>query len=59
MVCTEDFYKNIVATLRGEESLFIKPEEARDVIRILELGDISWRERRTVPVAGELISTKY
>ena len=55
----QDFYKNIVATLRGEESLFIKPEEARDVIRILELGDISWRERRTVPVAGELISTKY
>ena len=55
----QDFYKNIVATLRGEEALYIKPEEARDVIRILELGDISWREKRTVPVEGELISSKY
>ncbi|MCA5005308.1 Gfo/Idh/MocA family oxidoreductase [Sphingobacterium bovistauri] len=55
----QDFYRNIVATLKGEESLLIKPEEARDVIRILELGDISWRERRTVPVEGELISSKY
>lgn len=52
----QDFYRNIVATLRGDELLLIKPEQARDVIRILELGDISWRERRTVPIAGELIS---
>jgi len=52
----QDFYKNIVATLRGEEELFITPEQARDVIRILELGDKSWNERRTVPTEGELIS---
>jgi scyllo-inositol 2-dehydrogenase (NADP+) len=55
----QDFYKNIVATLRGEDALFIKPEEARDVIRILELGDISSHEKRTVAVEGELISSKY
>lgn len=52
----QDFYANIVATLNNEAELFIKPEQARDVIRILELGDISWNEQRTVPTAGELIS---
>lgn len=52
----QDFYKNIVATLRGEEDLFITAEQARDVIRILELGDKSWNEGRTVPTEGELIS---
>lgn len=52
----QDFYKNIVATLRGEEALHITAEQARDVIRILELGDLSWKEKRVVPVAGELIA---
>lgn len=52
----QDFYKNIVATLRGEEDLFITPEQARDVIRILELGDKSWKEQRTMLTANEFIS---
>lgn len=52
----QDFYKNIVATLNGQEELFIKPEQARDVIRILELGDQSWSEQRTVAMEGQLIS---
>lgn len=52
----QDFYKNIVATLNGEEDLFIRAEQARDVIRILELGDQSWKEQRTIPTQGELIS---
>lgn len=52
----QDFYKNIVATLEGNEELFIKPEQARDVIRILELGDQSWSERRTISTENELIS---
>src|SRR5690606_24751880 len=52
----QDFYRNIVATLRGEEALYITAEQARDVIRILELGDLSWKEKRVVPVAGELIA---
>lgn len=52
----EDFYKNIVATLKGEEKLFVKPEQARDVIRILELAEQSWTEQRVVSLAGELIS---
>lgn len=52
----EDFYKNIVAAIRGEEELFIKPEQARDVIRILELAEKSWAEQQVVSLAGELIS---
>jgi len=52
----QDFYINIVAALNKEEDVFVKPEQARDVIRILELGDQSWREQRTVPTKGQLIS---
>lgn len=54
----QDFYKNIVATLSGKEDLLVKPEQARDVIRILELGEQSWAEKRTIPLQGELISYK-
>ena len=53
----QDFYKNIVATLRGEEELLVKPEQARDVIRILELAEQSWREQRVISLEGELISS--
>ena len=52
----QDFYKNIVAALRGEQDLFIKPEQARDVIRILELCEKSWEEQRVISLEGELIS---
>ena len=52
----QDFYKNIVGAIRGEEELFIKPEQARDVIRILELAEKSWAEQRTISLEGELIS---
>lgn len=52
----QDFYKNIVSTLNGDEELFITADQARDVIRILELGDKSWQEQRTIPTQGELIS---
>ena len=52
----QDFYKNIVSAIKGEEDLFIKPEQARDVIRILELAEKSWAEQRTISLEGELIS---
>lgn len=52
----QDFYKNIVAALSGEEELFVKPEQARDVIRILEMAEQSWAEQRTVKTEGHLIS---
>ena len=40
----QDFYKNIAAVLDGKEELIIKPEQARDVIRMLELAEKSWSE---------------
>lgn len=52
----QDFYKNIVATLEGREELLVTAEQARDVIRVLELGDQSWAEKRTVPTTGEFLS---
>lgn len=52
----QDFYSNIVAVLRGEAELFIKPEQARDVIRILELAEQSWSQKRTISAIGEFIS---
>jgi len=52
----QDFYKNIVAAIKEEEELFVKPEQARDVIRILELAERSWAEQRTISLEGELIS---
>lgn len=52
----QDFYANIVAVLRGKEELFVKPEQARDVIRILELCEQSWEEQRVISLDGALIS---
>jgi len=52
----QDFYKNIVSAIQGSEDLYIKPEQARDVIRILELAEQSWAEQRTISLEGELIS---
>ncbi|MVZ64507.1 oxidoreductase [Sphingobacterium sp. DK4209] len=52
----QDFYHNVVAAIRNEELLFITPEQARDVIRILELAELSWKEQRVVSLEGELIS---
>ncbi|NGF57951.1 Gfo/Idh/MocA family oxidoreductase [Parapedobacter sp. SGR-10] len=51
----EDFYRNVVAVLDGEEALIVKPEQARDVIRILELAEQSWREQRVVKFENEII----
>ncbi len=39
------FYRNLAATLRGEESLAVQPEQALDVIRGLELAQKSHRDR--------------
>lgn len=44
------FYRNIHGALTGTAELVVKPEEARDVIRIIELAEQSWDERRTVDV---------
>lgn len=47
------FYQNIYAALVDEAELFVKPRQARDVIRVIELAEQSWAERRTVDVSME------
>lgn len=44
------FYQNIYDALVGVAPLVVRPQQARDVIRIIELAEQSWAERRTVDV---------
>ncbi|MGO1243820.1 MAG: Gfo/Idh/MocA family oxidoreductase [Sphingobacterium sp.] len=52
----QDFYNNLVDTLQGNSSLLITASQARDVIRILEASEQSWREQRAIKIKGELIA---
>lgn len=52
----QDFYANLVAVLNEGAPLLVRAAEGRDVIRILELAEQSAREKRAIPLAGELIS---
>lgn len=52
----QDFYQNLVAVLRGERELIVRPEQARDVIRILEAAEQSWEEQRVIPLKDQLIA---
>ncbi|MBD2721794.1 Gfo/Idh/MocA family oxidoreductase [Hymenobacter armeniacus] len=45
------FYRNLYAAVREGAELLVKPREARNVIRILELAQQSSREQRPVPFA--------
>ncbi|WP_257668022.1 oxidoreductase [Parapedobacter tibetensis] len=49
------FYQNIYETIVDKQELAVKPAQARNVIRIIELAEKSWDERRTVDLIGELI----
>jgi len=51
----QDFYQNIVDVLHGEAELIVKPEQGRDVIRILEAAEQSWKEQRVISLEGLLI----
>ena len=42
------FYQNILAAIKGNEELIVKPEQARDVIKIIELAIQSNEEKRRV-----------
>jgi len=44
------FYRNVYDHIAGLDALAVRPEEARDAIRLLELGMRSSRERRTIPI---------
>ncbi|MFD2743959.1 MULTISPECIES: Gfo/Idh/MocA family oxidoreductase [Sphingobacterium] len=52
----QDFYANVVDVLQGENTIAVQPEQARDVIRILELCEQSWNEKTVISLAGELIA---
>lgn len=44
------FYRNLYQTLTGTESLLVRPEEAENVIRIIELALKSHSEKKIIPV---------
>lgn len=44
-----NYYRNIHNALRGKEELNVKPEEARNTIRIIELAMQSHAAKRTLP----------
>jgi predicted dehydrogenase len=43
------FYRNVYGAIRGFEGLMVRPEEARNVIRIIELALESHRRKATLP----------
>ncbi|EGP84071.1 uncharacterized protein MYCGRDRAFT_48601 [Zymoseptoria tritici IPO323] len=43
-----DYYRDVVSAIRGEKELVVKPEEARDVIRCIELANESAEKGLTV-----------
>lgn len=49
--CYQDFYRNIADAIAGRAELAVKPEEARDTIRLIELAMQSNAERRTLAVS--------
>ncbi|MCU1267907.1 MAG: oxidoreductase domain protein [Acidobacteria bacterium] len=47
--CYQAYYQNIAAAIAGQAELAVKPEEARNTIRIIELAMQSAEQRRTIP----------
>lgn len=45
------YYQNVSRAIHGQEELAVKPEQAREVIRLIELAQRSHAERRMIPVA--------
>lgn len=43
-----EFYENVYNTIIGKEELIVKPEEARNTIKVIELAMKSHEEKRTV-----------
>ncbi|TDS17730.1 Gfo/Idh/MocA family oxidoreductase [Sphingobacterium paludis] len=49
-----DFYANVAAHLRGEASLLITAEQGRDVIRVLEAAEESWKQKKAISLKDRL-----
>lgn len=47
-----DYYSNVYRAITGGEELAVKPKQARDVIRLIELAQQSAREGKILPVFG-------
>jgi predicted dehydrogenase len=45
----QTFYENIADAIKGRAELAVRPEEARNTIRMIELAIQSHAEKRTVP----------
>jgi scyllo-inositol 2-dehydrogenase (NADP+) len=48
--CYPEFYANVFRAINKQEELAVKPEQAMEVIRLIELAQQSALERRTIPV---------
>ena len=49
--CYPNYYTNVAQAIRGEQELAVKPEQAREVIRLIELAQQSSAEKRTIPAS--------
>ena len=49
--CYPAYYNNVARAISGEEELIVKPEQAREVIRLIELAQQSSAEKRMIPVS--------
>jgi scyllo-inositol 2-dehydrogenase (NADP+) len=49
--CYQAYYDNVFGAIRGREELAVKPEQAREVIRLIELAMQSSREQRTISLS--------
>ena len=48
--CYPEYYRNIYETITGNIELAVRPEQAREVIRLIELAEQSAKEQRMLPV---------
>jgi predicted dehydrogenase len=48
--CYQEYYENVFQTITGQQKLAVRAEQARDVIRLIELAEQSAVEKRVVPV---------
>ena len=51
-----DFYQNVADSILGKTTLIASAEQARDVIKIIELGYQSQFERRVIAIENKLIA---
>ncbi|HEV7396631.1 MAG TPA: oxidoreductase [Pyrinomonadaceae bacterium] len=49
--CYQCFYQNIADVISGRAELVVKPEEAKNTIRMIELAMESNEQKRTIPVS--------